>query len=448
MPADAAAGPRRPAVLFICPDAVGERMAGLGIRHVELARALAPYADVTVASGSPDSTPVGDVATTRYDVHAPHALRALIARADAVIAPPQWPLVSRWLRTCDARVIHDVYTPEALETAQLFAGRPAPVRRLMVSWALDRLHDALSSAHHLICASEKQRDLWIGALLATRRIDPARCDRDPGLRETIDAVPFGTPTRPPRRSGGPGIRGRLAQIGPDDEIVLWNGGIWRWLDAPTAVRAVALLAERRPGVRLVFMGASAAAQAASRRAAEEAEGVARQLGALDRTVLFHRDWVPYGERVDWLLDADCALSTHSDSLESRYAFRTRLLDCFWAGLPIVATAGDDLAARVSADGLGELAEPGDVAGTAAAIERVLDRGRGAYAAPLAAASTAYAWPVAARALVRWIGSDEPPRERLAPRAAVARTPGHRLRAAAYLAGRPAIARLGLRSPAG
>jgi glycosyltransferase involved in cell wall biosynthesis len=437
-----------PEILFICPDAVGERMAGLGIRHVELGRALAPHAEVTIASGAAESTPVEGIRTAHYDVHAPHALRALIARADAVVAPPQWPLVARWLRGCDARVIHDVYTPEALETAQLFAARAPLLRRLMVSATLDRLHDALASAHHLICASEKQRDLWIGTLLATRRISPARSDRDPGLRETIDTVPFGTVPLPARHSGGPGIRGPLPQIGARDEIVLWNGGIWRWLDAPTAIRAVALLAERRSGVRLVFMGAAAAAQQASRRAAEEAESVARELGVLGDTVLFHRDWVPYAERADWLLEADCALSTHADSLESRYAFRTRLLDCFWAGLPIVATAGDDLATRVAGEGLGAVAEPGDVAGTADAIERVLERGRGAYVAPLAAAAAAHTWPLAARALVRWVEADTPPGERLNPRGAAWRTPAHRARATAYLIARPAIARLGLRTPPG
>ncbi len=438
----------RPAVLFVCPDAVGQRMSGLGIRYVELARALSAYADVTVASGAADSTPVDDVQTACYAVHAPSQLRPLIARSDVVVAPPQWPLVASWLRSCDARVIHDVYTPEALETAQLFAGHRPAVRRLMASWTLDRLHDALSSAHHLICASEKQRDLWIGALLATRRITPERCDRDPGLRETIDAVPFGTAIQPPLRSGASGIRERFPQIGAGDEIVLWNGGIWRWLDAPTAVRAVALLGERRPGVRLVFMGAAAAAQAASQRATEEAEAVARELGVMDRGVLFHRDWVPFGERVEWLLDADCAISTHADTLESRYAFRTRLLDCFWAGLPIVATAGDDLAIRVEADGLGEVVAPGDVEAAANAIERVLDRGRAAYGPALAQANERCSWPIAAQALIRWIGPQSPPAERLAPSGSTRRTPAHRARSSAYLLGRPVIAGLGLRAPKG
>src|SRR6185503_10968946 len=59
------------------------------------------------------------------------------------------------------------------------------------------------------------------------------------------------------------------------------------------------------------------------------------------------------ERGAWLLDADCAVSAHLDHLESRYAFRTRLLDCFWAGLPIVCTRGDELADRVERERLGE-----------------------------------------------------------------------------------------------
>ena len=35
-------------------------------------------------------------------------------------------------------------------------------------------------------------------------------------------------------------------------------------------------------------------------------------------------------------------SPHFEALETRYAFRTRLLDHFWAGLPTIATAGDTL----------------------------------------------------------------------------------------------------------
>ncbi len=346
-------------VLFISPDAVGDRMAGLGIRYTELATTLAPTAQVTIATGDAGGTPPAGVDVVAYEPHAPRALRPEIERADAIVAPPQWPVITRWMRRSGARVIVDLYDPETLETLERFAGRRT-VRSAMVALTVDRLEDAFRTGHHLMCASESQRDLWIGALLASRLLTPAAYDRDPTLRSVLDLVPFGVPTEPPS-AAGPGIRAAFPQIGADDEIVLWNGGLWPWLDPATAVRAIARLARSRPGVRLVFMGAS------SRAAAEEARALAAPLGD---TVLFNEDWVPYAQRGPWLLEADCALNTAVDHLETRFAFRTRMLDCFWAGLPVVCTRGDALAERVERDGLGAVVAPGDDAALAEAIAAV------------------------------------------------------------------------------
>jgi glycosyltransferase involved in cell wall biosynthesis len=417
-------------VLFISPDAVGDRMAGLGIRYTELAAALAGDADVTVATGAAGTTS-GGVRVVAYEPHAPAALRREIGRADAIVAPPQWPLITRWMRRSGARLIFDLYDPETLETLELFAGRRR-LRRAMVALTIDRLHDALRSGHHFMCASESQRDLWIGALLAARLLTPAAYDRDPTLRSVLDRVPFGVPPAPPH-AGAPGIRAAFPQIAPSDEIVLWNGGIWRWLDPATAVRAVARLAERRPGVRLVFMGAGTGV--AGSAAAAEARALAAPLGD---TVLFNQGWVPYAERGAWLLEADCALVTAVDHLETRFAFRTRVLDCFWAGLPVVCTRGDALAERVERDGLGAVVAPGDDEALADAVAAVLDRGRAASTAGLARAAADHEWPVVAEPLRRWLGAGElPPRLGDAPLAG-ARRPGHGLRSAAYLAARAAL----------
>src|SRR5690606_7211043 len=159
--------------------------------------------------------------------------------------------------------------------------------------------------------------------------------------------------------------------------ILWNGGVWPWLDPVTAVRAVARVAERRPTVRLVFMGA--ASQVAARRTAEQARAEAARLGALDRHVLFHDAWVGYEDRADWLLQAGCALSAHHDHLVARFAFRARLRDCSWAGLSVVCTGGDDLSDRVDREGAGRIFAPGDVEGCADALDAVLDRGRAPFA---------------------------------------------------------------------
>jgi glycosyltransferase involved in cell wall biosynthesis len=436
----------RPNVLFICADPVGEEMAGLGIRCWELARALSDRATVTVAHGGSSGDERDGVRTVAFRAHAPEALRPLIAAADTVVAHPQWPLVDRWLRRSTARVVIDLYCPETLETLELLAGEQGTLRALLRSQhtatTIDRLHAALRTGHNFVCASDTQRDLWLGAMLALRLIGPDAYDRDPSLRERIDLVPFGVPEDPPKPAGGgpsaaSGPREAIPSLGPDSEIVLWNGGIWRWLDAETAIRAVAALVQRRPSVRLVFMGGAAEHPAAIASTAA-ARGVARELGLLGSVVHFHERWVPYAERGAWLTQASCLLSAHPEHLETRFAYRTRLLDGLWAGLPIVCTAGDDLAERVEREQLGAVAPPANVDALSAALERVLERGREAYAPNLRAAGEAQTWQRVSAPLAHWI-SQPAPSTRLGDAPGVLRIPvAQRLREAAYLAGGRAI----------
>jgi glycosyltransferase involved in cell wall biosynthesis len=377
------------------------------------------------------------VRTVAFRPHAPHALRELIASADTVIAHPQWPLVDRWLRRSSARVVIDLYCPETLETLELRAGEPAQARRQMTATTLDRLHSSLRTGHNFICASETQRDLWLGAMLALRLLDPELYDRDPGLREVIELVPFGVPEEPPGGGAQDGPREVIAALDGESEIVLWNGGIWSWLDADTAIRAVALLAARRPSVRLVFMGAASGHPAAA-ASAESARRLAGELGLLGSVVHFHDGWIPYAQRGAWLTQAACALSTHAEHLESRFAYRTRLLDCFWAGLPVVCTTGDDLAERVLREGLGAIAPPGDAEALAAALAQVLDRGRGSYSAALRKAAEQQTWRRVAEPLARWI-SQPRPATRPGDAPGVLRPPlAQRMREAAYLAGARAV----------
>jgi glycosyltransferase involved in cell wall biosynthesis len=425
-----------PRVLLVYADRVGTSMGGVGIRAVELARVLRDElgARVTIAAAETDGGDVG-VPVVPFAPHSPRALAPLLADADAVIAQPGWPVLMRSLSRSGARLIFDLYDPEAFGTLEHFAGRHRRLRALMGAFAVDRLTDALRRGHHVMCASERQRDLWLGALLGCGLVTPARYDADPSLRSFLDVVSYGVPGIPPAAASEPPRTG--LGIGADERLILWNGGIWSWLDAPTAIRAVGLLRERGAPVRLVFMGASSAAPAI--RATEQARALAAELGLLGGGVIFHEDWVPYLERADWLLNADCAISTHVEHLETRFASRTRLLDCFWARLPVVCTAGDELAARVQREDLGAVVPPEDAVAVADALARVLDRGRTAYADRLAVAATDHAWSRVAAPLLRWLREPPPASP---PRRPLDRRPSERLRSGAYLA----AAALRLRPP--
>lgn len=421
----------RPRLLVLSQEPVGERMTGAAIRAVELARAATAVADVTVAAPSGE---LADLPVVDFSPHDPRSLAAPLASADAVYGVPQWPLVMRALRRSGARRIFDLYVPEYFETLEGFRDRAPLLRRLMSALALDRIEDALTSADLLLCASERQRDLLTGLLLGLRGLPPRAYDLDRSLVARLAVVPFGVPATPAQRIGISGPKERFGA----ERVVLWNGGIWSWLDPQTAIRAVVRL--DRPGVRLVFMGAAATPPA--RRATQDAKALAAQLGA---PVDFHDEWVPYEQRADWLLDADAAISCHHDQLETRFAFRTRLLDCLWARVPIVCTGGDDLAARIERDDLGVVATAGDVEGLAAGLARVLDNGRAAYEERLAAAARELTWEHTAAPLVRYLELlPDRAKPGSAPHASRTSHPARALRTAGYAVARPLLNRTGLR----
>ena len=89
-------------------------------------------------------------------------------------------------------------------------------------------------------------------------------------------------------------------------------------------------------------------------------------------MVFNHDWVPYEERGAWLLEADVGVSAHPAHLETRFAYRTRIADYLWGGLPVVTSAGDVLGDLVSSRMLGWAVPPGNDDWFASACTSVLD----------------------------------------------------------------------------
>jgi hypothetical protein len=252
------------------------------------------------------------------------------------------------------------------------------VRRRTLDNAVAEANQLCLRGDFLVCASEKQRDFWLGHLAALGRLNTRTYDDDSTLRSLIDVAPFGIPAEPPRRTR-PVLKGVVDGIGPDDQVVLWGGGIYNWFDPLTLLRAVDLLRTRRPGVRLFFLGMQHPhPDVPEMRMSLAARTLAAELGLTGTHVFFNEDWVRYDERADYLLEADVGVSTHLDHVETAFSFRTRMLDYLWAGLPMVCTRGDVFAALVDEHGLGLTVAPGDVEGLADALDRLL--GDAAFAA--------------------------------------------------------------------
>jgi len=396
---------RQPRVAMVVVRQVGAVMSSQAIRAYELGRALSRLgADVRLFATEVSGADGLELPAQAYDRR--KGLGAALDEVDVVVSQPQWPTMMSELRRSGKRLIFDLYYPDEFEKLEYDAGRRI-TRDLRLALTRDRFNEALRIGHHLIVASEKQRDLWLGAITALGLIDPDRYPDDPSLRTSIDAVPFGVPSEPPEP--GPPPWDRFDGIADGDEVLLWNGGIWPWFDAPTAVRAVAELARRRPRVRLVFMAINPD-DPTSRDAVAEARALASELGVLDRNVYFNTEWVPYDDRGRWMLAADAALVSHRAGLEARFCFRSRVLDCYWAKLPVISTTGDLFSDEIEREGIGATAPPSDPVAMAVAIESVLERGRASYAEPMEQVAARYRWEDAARSLGRFVFSEElPPR---------------------------------------
>jgi len=255
-------------------------------------------------------------------------------------------------------LVVDLYDPFHLEHLELRVGEPSQPGLREASFILTAVNEQLSRGDFFLCASEKQRDLWLGHLAALGRINPLTYAVDPTLRGLVDVVPFGLPARLPEAGASP-LRGAIPGIATGDLVILWGGGLYPWFDPLLLVRAVARLAPDLP-VRLVFPGgAHPNPNAPPMTTSEEVRVLANELGLVGRNVFFLDRWVPYELRDGLFLDADIGVTTHRDHLETRFAFRTRMLDYIWTRLPVVTTAGDTMAELVSSRGLGMVVQPGD-----------------------------------------------------------------------------------------
>jgi hypothetical protein len=88
-------------------------------------------------------------------------------------------------------------------------------------------------------------------------------------------------------------------------------------------------------------------------------------------VFFNEGWVEYADRQNYLLEADIGVSVHLDHVETEFSFRTRILDYFWASLPVVATRGDSLAELIDHHQVGLTVPSGDVDALEAALYALL-----------------------------------------------------------------------------
>jgi GT2 family glycosyltransferase len=358
-------------VLVITGDAITRRMAGPAIRAWHMAEVLSGEHDVRLVSVNPH----GEEVTAPFPVFTVprKELADHVAWADIVVLQGHALELAPELKRSGSTklVVCDIYDPMHLELLEQGKQDTDERRSADLIGVTKVLNAQLRRGDFFLCASDRQRHFWLGHLAALGRLTPQLYDADPTAESLLSVVPFGLPGKPPTRTG-PGARGVLPGVGAADKVVLWAGGVYSWFDPLTLIRAIGDLAGTRPDLRLVFLGMKHPnPEVPQMDIAARTRSLADGLALTGKHVFFNEGWVPYGERQNWLLDADCGVTTHFHHVETTFAFRTRVLDYLWASLPIVTTDGDSFADLVRQERLGVVVPPTDPAALAQALDRVL-----------------------------------------------------------------------------
>ena len=379
-------------VVILAPEPIRPKMAGMGIRALELARVLGAEFDVRLLVGndvSEAASVAGDVAVVAA---APGQLVAAAVNADAAIVSGH--AANWWFHQVPGvPVAADLYDPffvENLHYASTLGEETAVHDRATLELALAR-------ADFFLCSSAEQRLFYAGALYTAGRVGPRNFPADPTLSGLLGIVPFGVPAEP---ASGDRVAGRrLLNLSPEGPLVLF-GGIYDWYEPDLLLEAWPGVLRRRPDAKLLFFenpNPGTTPQRVYARARERARAIDPQ----GKSVLFS-PWLPYAARADLYAAADLLVSISSVGLERDLAFRTRLLDAAWGGLGSLSVAGGSLARQLEEAGAGRR-----VAGTASALADALTQmladpaereQRNAAARRFAAAR---AWSLVAAPLAAW-----------------------------------------------
>jgi glycosyltransferase involved in cell wall biosynthesis len=367
-------------------------MAGMGIRALELARALHREFEVRLlVPNAPEEAAeaVGDLPVLAAPVD---ALGPAARDVDAAIVSGH--AANWWFRQ----------VPEVPVAADLYD--PFPIENLHYATALgpetarhDRatLELALARADFFLCASAEQRLFYAGALYAAGRIGPESFPGDPALERLLAVVPFAVPEEPAR---GDRAAGRRAAGLPDNGPLVLFGGIYDWHDPDLLLEAWPRILRSEPQARLLFFR-SPNPETTPQVAFARAERKARTLDPSGRSIVF-APWLPYAERADLYAAAELIVSVGVEGLETDLSYRTRLLDAAWGGVPCLAVHGGRLARELEEAGAARRVERDSEALAAHVVQLLTDveeRSRLAAAARRFAASRS--WRTVVRPLADW-----------------------------------------------
>jgi glycosyltransferase involved in cell wall biosynthesis len=319
-------------VVVHTPDVVGERMAGPGIRAWHFAGELAKHFTTTLVCQREGELP----SASDFRVAERGSAAALVAMRAASVVIGQ-PARGFGRQRRGQRVVYDLFDPVLLELREMYGHHPSMRQRVHLGAERWRVNRAVREGDLLIVAAAKQRELYTNT------------------NAPIVEIPFGIED--------------IESSTERENIILWGGGTWEWLDPATAVEGVVEANRRRVECRLLFLGRSRPNRHTVDRRREDRLDALIKRG--EPFIEANETWTPYRDRLSWLRRSKAAIMLHRPTAEAAYSIRTRLFDAIAAAVPVITTEDGFAAELVAAEGLGVVVPASDAAAVADGIERLI-----------------------------------------------------------------------------
>lgn len=364
-------------VLILSHDKVGTSMAGPGIRYHYMAELLSKDFEVTVGFFEPDYLPEENFKRTYSVTHIDRVnFLGHFSTMNIVIAMWLSPEMITYCNNKNIFIVFDMYAPVPVENLALFLygeDSKGSLTDYTYKQSFSMYASFFQSGDLFLVSNPRQLDFWTGYVFGTNIVDVTSYEKRPFFDRIIYS-PMGIDARQAIKHTKNVLRNKIAGISEGDKILLWTGGIWNWFDGQTLIKAMNMIAKDRKDIKLVFFGTQHPnPNVPKMKEAADTYALAKSYGLLGKQVFWLDGWVPYAERINYLLEADVAVNTAKSTIEAEFSHRTRVLDHLLVGLPTVASRGDYLTDDViETHSIGISVPPGDSEALANAILGAVD----------------------------------------------------------------------------
>lgn len=338
---------------------IAKKMSGPSIRMISIAKELSKkFTTILYASRIEESE------YSKYDFLSKGNVIKDIMKADYIYSQPsrlRYLFFSRFLKK---KIIIDLYDPTDIENLEMYKDKVGLKSRLKQFYTTYRLKYSIKIADYFVCSNEVQRDYWIGYLQGLNKISSDNYNNDNNINNVIGYLPYGIEAAPEKKEKN--ILKKKFNFDNKDKVFVWAGGIWNWFDSENLVKAMKIVKNKDKNIKLLFMGIPKQAKLNDPKynKVKSTIKISNDLGLTGKNVIFNDEWIDYDIRHEYLLECFAGISLHYKNLETKYSFRTRILDYLWCNLPFITSNGDYLSKLCENNKLGLNAEyenPEDIA---------------------------------------------------------------------------------------